>query len=43
MRIYNNIEGEEVDIISDGYKMVKPEGYEGVVTEVQSRMIVKGG
>jgi hypothetical protein len=43
MRIYQNIGGDEVDIISDGYKMVKPEGFEEVVTEVQSRMVVKGG
>jgi len=43
MRIYQNIEGDEVDIISDGYKMTQPEGFEGVVTEVQSKMIVKGG
>ena len=41
MRIYQNLEGEE-DIISDGYKMSQPEGFEGIVTEVQSRMVVKG-
>ena len=43
MRIYQNIGGDEVDIISDGYKMVQPEGFEGVVTEVQSRMVAKAG
>lgn len=41
MRLYKNI-GEDVDILSDAYKFEKPEGFEGVVTEVQSRMVVKG-
>ena len=41
MRIYQNLEGD-VDVISDGYKMIQPEGFEGVVTEIQSRMVVKG-
>lgn len=43
MRIYQNIGDGDVDIISDGYKMTKPEGFEGIVTEVVSRMVVKGG
>ena len=42
MRIFQNLDGDEVDIISDGYKMTKVEGFEGVVTEVQSRMVAKG-
>jgi hypothetical protein len=42
MRIYQNIDGGETDVISDGYKMVVLEQFEGIVTEIQSRMVVKG-
>ena len=41
MRIYQNLDGEN-DIISDGYKLVKVEEYDGVVHEVESHMVVKG-
>lgn len=42
MRIYQKL-GGEIDVISDGYKMVELEEYNKIVAEVQSRMVVKGG
>ena len=41
MRIYQNLDGE-TDVISDGYKLDKLEEFGGVITEVQSHMVVKG-
>ena len=41
MRIYQNLDGEN-DIISDGYKLVPLEEFNGVIYEVESQMIVKG-
>ena len=41
MRIYQNLEGD-VDVVSDGYKMTTPEGFDGIITEIQSRMVAKG-
>lgn len=41
MRIYQSLDGE-CDIISDGYKLDKVEEFDGVVYQVQSKMVVKG-
>jgi hypothetical protein len=41
MRIYQNLDSD-IDIISDGYKLKALEEYDGVITEVESKMIVKG-
>ena len=41
MRIYQNLDSD-IDIISDGYKLVSLEEFNGVVTEVESKMVVKG-
>ena len=43
MRIYQKLGGGDIDVISDGYKMVQLDEYNKIVVEVQSRMVVKGG
>ena len=52
MRIYQNIDGGDIDIVSDGYKMVtieeiekggKKYDFKGLVTQIQSRMVAREG